>query len=80
VKLVNFSSTIGKADRREVGMLERVEPIQSCNLLVKTPPAKFSITLLGGPETNRVVGWHDPAATAATDAAIMRYFALLHML
>jgi hypothetical protein len=77
VKLVDLAGAIDEANRGEVGVLEGVQPIHSCNLLVETLIAKLLITLLDGAILDGVVAWHDPATTAATGFALLHQFALL---
>jgi hypothetical protein len=79
VKLVDFAGTIGEANRGEVGVLESVQPVHSCNLLVETLIAKLPITLLDGAALDDVVAWHDPATIAATGFALLHPFALFCM-
>jgi hypothetical protein len=79
VELVDFSRTVGKTDRREVGMLESVLSTQFGNLLVETLAAKHSVTLLDGAIIDGVVARYCLATTTATDLVVLRGSALLHI-
>ena len=77
VKLVDFAGTIGDANRGEVGVLEGIQPIHFCNLLVETLIAELLITHLDGAALDGVVAWHDRATIAATGIAFLHLSVLL---